>query len=114
MDDIARRVEEALPPRILEILHEAASLAEERGWRLYLVGGYVRDLLLGRPNYDVDVSVEGDAIALAELLQEGTSATLGRAETFRTAHLEFGGGLPHIDLVTARKEGYPAPGALPV
>src|SRR5438093_13760966 len=70
MDDIARRVEEALPPRILEILHEAASLAEERGWRVYLVGGYVRDLLLGRPNDDVDVAVEGDAIALASELWE--------------------------------------------
>jgi len=46
----------------------AAEEAAGRGWRLYLVGGTVRDLLLGRPGFDVDLSVEGDAIELAKII----------------------------------------------
>jgi tRNA nucleotidyltransferase (CCA-adding enzyme) len=42
----------------------AGELAQKRGQKLYLVGGVVRDLLLGRENFDLDLVVEGDAIAL--------------------------------------------------
>src|ERR1044072_8798361 len=95
------------------MLDLAARQAGEHGWNIYLNGGYVRDLLLGRPNDDIDISVVGDAIALARDLQRETGAKLDTAERFRTAHLELGEGKPHIHLVTPRHEWYETPGALP-
>jgi tRNA nucleotidyltransferase (CCA-adding enzyme) len=89
---------------------------------LYLVGGAVRDLLLGRDLGDVDVAVEGDAIALARRLAEagaaagapgeGGSASPAREhERFGTARVELGG--REVDLAATRSETYPRPGALP-
>jgi tRNA nucleotidyltransferase (CCA-adding enzyme) len=98
---------------MLALLTRAATLAEEQGWPLYLNGGYVRDLLLQIPNYDIDITVVGDAPTLAAALQRETTGRLETADRFATAHLELGGALPALDLVTARKEIYEHPGALP-
>ena len=78
---------------------------------LYLVGGPLRDLLLDRPSLDIDIAVEGDAMALARALAEATG---GRAVThprFLTATVRIPG--HHVDLITARSETYARPGALP-
>jgi len=80
-----------------------------------LVGGAVRDALLGvgGSGGDLDLVVEGDAPALAERLGHALSARVQTHGRFGTAVLE----LPHdrwLDLVTARRERYPEPGALPV
>ncbi len=78
----------------------------------YLVGGSVRDLLLYRPGFDVDLAVVGDAEAYAHALAErldGRVVTHGR---FGTAVVHYGGGR-HLDVAMARTETYPAPGALP-
>jgi len=75
---------------------------------VYLVGGAVRDLLLGRPRADVDLVVEGDAAALAARLG-GASAEHDR---FGTVKVEVEG--HEIDIASARTETYPEPGALPV
>jgi len=78
----------------------------------YLVGGAVRDLLLYRPGFDVDLAVVGDAEAFAGALAErlgGRVVTHGR---FGTAVVHYGAGL-HLDVATARTETYAAPGALP-
>lgn len=78
-----------------------------------LVGGAVRDALLGIPHGpDLDLVVEGDAIDLARRLGRALGAFVVAHERFGTATLE----LPHggeIDLVSARRERYPSPGALP-
>jgi tRNA nucleotidyltransferase (CCA-adding enzyme) len=78
-----------------------------------VVGGFVRDALLGLPHGpDIDLVVEGDAIELARRLGRALGAMLVPHEAFGTATLE----LPHggeIDLVTARRESYAHPGALP-
>jgi tRNA nucleotidyltransferase (CCA-adding enzyme) len=73
----------------------------------YLVGGVVRDLLLGRDVTDLDVAVEGDVEALADL----PGFSLERDGLFLTARLERGE--MKIDIARARSESYPAPGALP-
>jgi tRNA nucleotidyltransferase (CCA-adding enzyme) len=73
----------------------------------YLVGGAVRDLLLGRDRADVDVVVEGDVERLAGAL--GGAAI--SHERFATAKVRLDGG--ELDLATARAESYPEPGALP-
>jgi tRNA nucleotidyltransferase (CCA-adding enzyme) len=75
---------------------------------VYLVGGAVRDLLLGRGRADIDLVVEGDAAALAELL----GAEVVAHERFATAKVSLDS--HEVDIATARSESYPNPGALPV
>jgi tRNA nucleotidyltransferase (CCA-adding enzyme) len=81
------------------------------------VGGSVRDLLLGRATIDLDVVVVGDAIGVARALHEalggGDVALLRIHEAFGTATVIPTHG-PPLDLITARRETYPVPGALPV
>lgn len=74
----------------------------------YLVGGAVRDMLLGRPPRELDVVVEGDAASLATAL----GATPVEHRRFGTALVELSDGA-RIDVAGARRERYAAPGALP-
>jgi tRNA nucleotidyltransferase (CCA-adding enzyme) len=74
---------------------------------VYLVGGAVRDLLLGRGRADIDLVVVGDAAALASRL----GAEAKEHERFATAKVRLDG--HEIDIATARAESYPQPGALP-
>jgi len=77
------------------------------------VGGAVRDALLGRePGEELDLVVEGDAIAVANSLGRALDARVVAHERFRTAEVQLGGGR-HVDLVSARTESYAEPGALP-
>ena len=89
------------------------ALADGRGWKTYVVGGYVRDALLQIPQKDIDITVVGDGVALAQLLATERGTQAEAADRFGTATVPIGGGLD-LDFVTARKESYPAPGALPV
>ena len=97
------------PSALLDALRQSAG---EAGWPVYLVGGPLRDALLRRPVRDLDFSVEGDAPALAAALAEKTGARLTTHPRFGTATVELDGA--QLDLVTARREEYPHPGALPV
>jgi tRNA nucleotidyltransferase (CCA-adding enzyme) len=73
----------------------------------YLVGGAVRDLLLGRDRADMDVAVEGDVGELARRV----GGEVRRHERFATAAVLLGG--LEVDLAATRSEAYPRPGALP-
>jgi tRNA nucleotidyltransferase (CCA-adding enzyme) len=118
----AREEAEAEPaPSLLEELErlehlapvfEAVAAVSEPYDGVYLVGGTVRDILLGEPNFDIDIAVEGDAIALAEALAEALDGRARPHEKFGTAVVLFGEG-EHVDVVTARTEFYDAPAALP-
>ena len=79
---------------------------------VYLVGGTVRDILLGEQSFDVDIAVEGDAIALAEALADALGGRLRAHGKFGTAVVLYGEG-KRVDVVTARTEFYDAPAALP-
>jgi tRNA nucleotidyltransferase (CCA-adding enzyme) len=79
---------------------------------VYLVGGTVRDILLGRPNFDVDVAVEGDVIELARELASEFGGRCRPHGQFGTAVVLYEDG-KHVDVVTARRESYAAPAALP-
>lgn len=85
------------------------------GTDVYLVGGTVRDLMLGRPFLDVDLAVDGDAGALASTLTAALATAIGEpfaAETrFGTVSIELGG--HRYDLARTRGESYRQPGALP-
>jgi tRNA nucleotidyltransferase (CCA-adding enzyme) len=87
---------------------ELEAVREAGGDPVYLVGGAVRDLLLGRGRVDVDLVVEGDAATLAERL----GAEVRSHERFATAKVRLDG--HEVDIASARSERYPQPGALPV
>jgi tRNA nucleotidyltransferase (CCA-adding enzyme) len=99
------------PPLILDIIRYAGDQAAGNGKELFLVGGAVRDLLLGRTSLDIDMVIEGDAISLARQIADKMSAKLTTHTRFGTATIvlnDFS-----IDIATARRETYAKPGALP-
>jgi tRNA nucleotidyltransferase (CCA-adding enzyme) len=93
----------------LERMHpELARVRDVAADPVFLVGGAVRDLLLGRGRADIDLVVEGDAEELARRL----GAEVVTHERFGTAKLTLNG--HEVDIAGARSESYPHPGALPV
>jgi tRNA nucleotidyltransferase (CCA-adding enzyme) len=93
----------------LDRMHpELAAVRALGGDPVYLVGGAVRDLLLGRGRADLDLVVEGDSAILASEL----GAAVTEHERFGTAKVRLDG--HDVDIATARSERYPHPGALPV
>lgn len=106
-----------LPTPVRSWLTRATAIAHAQGAALWLVGGVVRDLLLGlEVTRDLDLAVEGDAIALAHALAgeldgeiTATHAAFGTATvTLKSASLV------QLDLASTRTETYPHPAALPV
>jgi tRNA nucleotidyltransferase (CCA-adding enzyme) len=77
------------------------------------VGGFVRDMLLGIPNDDIDLVVEGDGVAFAQDLGHKLAARVRSHLKFRTAVLILPSG-QKIDVATARLEYYEYPAALPI
>jgi tRNA nucleotidyltransferase (CCA-adding enzyme) len=101
-----------LPEEAYKALHEIGRLAEEHGLRAHAVGGFVRDMLLGRRNLDIDVVVEGDGVAFAEAAAGELGARVKVHRRFGTAVLVLSRTL-HLDITSARTEYYTRPGALP-
>ena len=66
MINLASKIEKQITPELVNFLHLASEVAHSLGQNLYLVGGIVRDLLLGETNLDLDLAVEGNAIDLAD------------------------------------------------
>ncbi len=112
MVNLAGIIEKQLPPELVKFLHVAGEAAHSRGQGLYLVGGVVRDLLLGRANLDLDLVVEGDAIDLAQRLVEINPGKITVHARFKTAKIQWDDW--SVDLATARSETYARPGALPI
>src|SRR4051794_24170104 len=103
---------EVLNAEQLERLRSLAGPALEGEDGAWVVGGVVRDLLLGRePAGIVDVVVEGDALAVARRAAERTGGRLVVHERFGTATVDVHGG--GLDVAAARRETYARPGALP-
>jgi tRNA nucleotidyltransferase (CCA-adding enzyme) len=109
--NLARQIEKYLPRPLLELVKETSRQAGKLRQRVYLVGGVVRDMLLGYPNFDLDLVVEGDAVQLAQQVAETSQAKLLAHHRFGTAKLRYDNFT--MDLATARKETYASPGALP-
>ncbi len=111
--DTNPHLQRALPSSALDALRVVGSVARDGGCAVYLVGGPLRDALLNRSIVDVDVSVEGDAIALAERIAARCGAVVDKThEAFGTATVTFADGYT-VDLATARAETYAQPAALP-
>ncbi len=105
-------VESLLPADALISLKRLGSLAEERGIRAHIVGGFVRDMLLGRRNLDMDVVIEGDGVHFAEVAANEMGGRVKVHRRFGTAVLVLSRTL-HVDITSARTEYYTRPGALP-
>ena len=109
--NLATQIEQYLPRQLLELVKDISEQAAEQEQRVYLVGGVVRDMFLGYPNFDLDLVVEGDALKLAQQVAEASHAKLLTHHRFGTAKLRYGDFT--LDMATARKETYAKPGALP-
>lgn len=70
LEDSITRLSHHFPPRIQNILNAISAESRQLGYKAYLVGGIVRDILLDIPNLDIDIVVEGDGIELASRLQQ--------------------------------------------
>ncbi len=127
--DPSKRPESLLPPRVqrkniefllkqrlskktIELLKKAGQVADELGMNVYVVGGFVRDLLLRRENLDIDLVVEGDGIQFARALARKFSARVKTHKKFGTSVIIFPDGFK-IDVATARWEYYEYPAAMP-
>lgn len=108
----AERLRRILPENLLGIITKAGRIADERGVQLYIVGGFVRDLLLRKPNEDLDFVVNKDGIEFAEILAAELNARCVAHEKFNTAVLIVQDGM-RLDVATSRFEVYNKPGALP-
>jgi tRNA nucleotidyltransferase (CCA-adding enzyme) len=104
----AEKPKESLAEALQRVYPELDAVREAATEPVYLVGGAVRDLLLGRGRADIDIVVEGDAAALAARL----GAEMVAHERFGTAKAKLDG--HELDIAAARSESYPHPGALPV
>ena len=104
-----RRVK--VPKNIEPLSKEVGEIARSLGFRAYIVGGVVRDILLGKEVWDLDFVVEGDALKVAEELANRHGVNLHPFPEFGTAHLKVGA--LKIEFATARRETYPRPGAYP-
>lgn len=90
-----------------------SEIAEEEGVEAYVIGGYVRDLLLHRPSKDIDVVVHGSGIALAEKAAERLGGLhVSVFKNFGTAMFRYKG--MEVEFVGARRESYRADSRKPI
>lgn len=126
--NLAAELEACLSSAVIALLRQIAGRAERDGMALYLVGGPVRDLLLEQNLQDFDLVVEGDALQLGDSLRKTYGGGLTRHQRFGTAQWRLADAnsrlagdlgvdpaqLPaELDLISARRERYAQPGALP-
>ncbi|MFQ5834725.1 MAG: CBS domain-containing protein [bacterium] len=111
-ETIKNLLETRIPKRVHRILQQAGRTATELGYRAFIVGGFVRDLLLGIENLDVDLVIEGDGIKFAAQFARELGGKVKKYPEFGTAVLTLADGFK-LDVATARKEFYPQPAALP-
>jgi tRNA nucleotidyltransferase (CCA-adding enzyme) len=124
-DQIVRQMHRTLPAGLLVLLETIAAEAQSKHVGLSVVGGFVRDLLLGTPNLDIDLVVEDNAIDLARALQVKYGGEIHPHMAFVTATWKLTEQVaqrlnansadwpPFIDFATARREFYEEPAALP-
>ncbi|MCK9571712.1 MAG: CCA tRNA nucleotidyltransferase [Candidatus Omnitrophica bacterium] len=100
-----------LPEELKNLIAQVAKVSDDSRMPAYLVGGFVRDMLLGVKNLDMDIVVEGSGIEFAQKLMPKLKAKIIIHQRFGTATLSFG--KLKVDLASARQETYAHPGDLP-
>jgi tRNA nucleotidyltransferase (CCA-adding enzyme) len=130
--NLSSRLLQALTPEQGNLLQLIAGEAARQRLPLYIVGGFVRDLLLGHPGLDFDLVVEGDAVSFTRTLSRkyggkitvhtrfGTAIWVLEDSLWARSHVFSGKEVnlqlswkPTLDLISARSESYKHPAALP-
>lgn len=130
--NISNKLNSALPKAHIALLNLIAKHAHQQKTAIYIVGGFVRDLILNRPSLDFDIVVEGDAILFTQSLLKQFGGKVNTHKRFGTAKWQIGdihqnlledyheynekdlSELPEtLDLISARTEFYDFPTALP-
>ena len=122
--NIAAKMKRVLPAEILKIMTDVGRAANKENLRVFVVGGFVRDILLGVKNFDMDIVLEGDAILFGKKISKTYKGSFVAYNKFGTATVIINwpkgmrkpeGAPPRfkIDFATARKESYEKPAALP-
>ena len=113
---MGKTMRDRLPKDVLDILEKAGALGRSRQTPVYVVGGFVRDLLLKTPNHDIDLVVEGDGIGFAKAFAGVLGGRVRVHKKFLTSVVIFPGAdgrEERVDVATARLEYYESPAALP-
>jgi tRNA nucleotidyltransferase (CCA-adding enzyme) len=110
--NLSKKMDQCFPKKIMGLLRRIGRLANSSGYTAFVVGGLVRDLLLGCKNLDLDIVIEGSAIDFGKLLSKDLGGKLVVHRKFGTCTV-FMKDRMKIDLATARKEVYEKPAALP-
>lgn len=108
---VSQLLRERLPASVQRVLEDVGELASREDARVYVVGGFVRDLLMDVRNLDLDLLVEPDGVELARLYARRQGGRF-RDKRFGTASVTLPDGRL-VEFATARTESYPRPGALP-
>lgn len=110
--NILKKMTEVIPVKYMNLLRLLGVYGSELNMSVYVVGGFVRDLLLGRKNFDIDIVVEGDGLKYAKYASKNLRTTFVEHSEFHTGSLFFKDGF-RIDIATARTEYYEKPADLP-
>ncbi|MBT1072067.1 CBS domain-containing protein [Pelotalea chapellei] len=105
-------INKRLPSEAIRLLRELGDTGDALGLSVYAVGGFVRDLLLGMENLDMDVTVEGDGIFFAESFARTHGCRVRSHPAFSTAVIVRPDG-SKVDVASTRLEYYESPGVLP-
>ena len=112
--NLKSRFDSAVDEKYKKIIYDCARVADENGYKIYLIGGFVRDLILGNPVKDVDIVVKGSASEFTGLIRHFLKGVVVKAQKdLETVKIAFPCGTV-IDFASTRDEFYPTPGALPV
>lgn len=105
-------MQKQLPDNVYDLLISASRIAKVMEYKIFAVGGFVRDLILGRSNLDIDIVVEVDGIEFAHAFAKDKNGKVKKHDNFGTAVVVLPN-MSKIDIATARTEIYTKPGALP-
>jgi len=103
---------DCLSREMIQLLQTIGEVADKLGHNAFAVGGFVRDLLMKKPNLDLDIVIEGDGIGFAKALATHLGGRYRTHERFKTAVVLMPNGFK-IDIATARLEYYEYPAAMP-
>jgi len=110
--NITSGISSVMPERVVKLLYDIGEMADEQGFKCYLVGGVVRDILLRKSNEDIDIVVEGSAPAFAKVFAKIHNARIAVHGKFKTAVVIFPDGF-RVDFATSRTEYYNFPASAP-
>lgn len=112
--EVKNNIEGVVPAELLNLLKIIEAVSKKRSEKVFLVGGIVRDFILGINNKDIDIVVEGDGIKFALELKDILGAKKIRIhEKFKTAMITVHNDLK-LDIASSRLEYYEYPTSLPV